>query len=88
LATHSLRGRAFEAAYETIRLGGRKFTKPDLTMRNFDGSVAYIESKFGTGNLSSSQRLARDTLGGSYIVDYWNYGWVGTAGANAAASGW
>jgi RHS repeat-associated protein len=85
--THRLRGRQFVRAQEKVPLGGRRFTRADLTMRNLDGSGVYIESKFGTGSLSSSQRLARDKLGDSYIVDYWTYDWVGRAGANVTASG-
>lgn len=69
-------------------------SEADWTLTNrFTGVKRWIESKFGTSNLTGPQRFARDGLGSRYSIDRWTYDWfgknfsAGTAGTGAAIAG-
>jgi RHS repeat-associated protein len=53
----------------------------DSTWRGLDGTVYYVESKFGLSTLSRAQRAAAAGLGDLYHVERWGYDWVNSIGA-------
>lgn len=61
---------------------------PDHVYRSPNGSTVYVESKFGTSNLTRPQRTAQRSLGPDrYKVDHWTYPKLGDMGKNAGEVG-
>jgi RHS repeat-associated protein len=72
-------------------MGKHKETIPGQTAKsdwrfNIGGRTHYIESKFGTSDLTKPQRRARDGLGEDYIVERWTYDWFGDWGSRAGGA--
>lgn len=63
----------------------------DSTWQAVDGSIYYVESKFGLSSLTSAQRLANAALGaakgGSYFVEQWGYPFFGQVGNYLGGAG-
>lgn len=87
-AKHRLRGRR--------PMGNHKGVIPGYTSRSdwrfqTRGRTRYIESKFGTSDLTKAQKRAREGLGDDYIVDRWTYDffgdWGGRIGGAAGIAG-
>ncbi|MCX2836405.1 RHS repeat-associated core domain-containing protein [Microbulbifer thermotolerans] len=89
-AKHTLRGSRRLGTQQRIP-GQRSIA--DSVWQGRNGSIYYVESKFGTSGLTKAQRAAQRALGGAYQVDRWGYPWFGNVGsglggtAGAAAGG-
>ncbi|MCH7290781.1 hypothetical protein MMP65_04780 [Acinetobacter sp. ANC 3926] len=57
-------------------------TKFDSVWKTRNGSIFYVESKFGTSGLTKPQRIAQKVLGDTYKVDKWTYLWFSKVGGN------
>jgi len=69
-----------------VQVGGRTPIL-DWQFRNiFTGDTTYVESKFGTSNLSSAQRAAASNLS-NMTVEKWTYDFWSKAGAAGGAAG-
>ena len=62
-------------------------TKVDSTWRSRKGDLYYVESKFGTANLTKAQRRARDALGDSYRIERWDYSFFNRIGSYGGGVG-
>jgi len=60
----------------------------DSTWRSLDGSLYYVESKFGKSQLSRLQKKAYAVLGPEqYRIERWDYAFFGRIGAYTGGSG-
>jgi RHS repeat-associated protein len=59
----------------------------DSTWQAADGSIYYVESKFGASGLTAAQRIAANALGDAYRVEKWTYPFFGKVGNYLGGAG-